>query len=351
MKLATFEINSPLGRQQRVGLVLGDWKSPNKVIDLNSAYTWLLAEQGKAGAKRLADVVTPPHMRAFIEMEGHGMAAARHVLETLEPLAQKNDVPTGLNYAQLVFDLGDVSLKTPISNPNSYRDFFAFEAHVAKGFELRKEPIPEAWYKLPVYYKGNHNSIIGPNETALWPNYTRKLDFELEIACVIGKHGRNIKASQASKHILGYSILNDISARDVQKYEMQCRLGPAKGKDFCSIIGPMIVTPDEIGDINNLDASVRINGDTISTNSSSGIYWSFEEMIERCSAEEDIYPSDIYGSGTLGNGCALEHGHWINPGDEIELEVEHLGILKNTIGSPSDQISPFLKEVPERARV
>ncbi len=324
----TFEVQTVLGRFSRLGVIVGD-----RILDLNAAYAWHLNEQGDPQAKRVADVLIPANMREFLENGERAMENARLMQEYYKNHAFAEN--EGLNGEMLVFNLKDVQLKTPLSNPNSLRDFLAFEVHTKSGFERRKEPMPQEWYELPVYYKGNHRTLIGPEEPVLWPQYTEKLDYELELACVIGKKGRNIHESQAANYIAGYMILNDISARDIQGREMKCRLGPAKGKDFCSVFGPYLVTPDEVGDPRNLRMTAKINGETWSDGNSSTSHWTFEQMIAHVSMDETLYPGDIFGSGTVGNGCGLELNRWIQPGDEIELEIEKLGVLRNTIMAPA----------------
>ncbi len=329
MKLITFEVETVLGRFSRLGALMGD-----RILDLNSAYAWHLHEQGDPQAKRVADVLIPANMRQFLENGERAMENARLMQEYYKTHMFADNI--GLNGETLVFNLKDIRLKTPLSNPNSLRDFLAFEVHTQSGFDRRKQPMPKEWYELPVYYKGNHRTLIGPDEPVLWPNYTKKLDYELELACVIGKEGRNIHVNQAGNHIAGYMILNDISARDIQGREMACRLGPSKGKDFCSVFGPYLVTSDEVGDSRNLRMTAKINGETWSDGNSGTSHWTFEQMIAHVSMDETLYPGDILGSGTVGNGCGLELNRWLQPGDEVELEIEKLGILRNKILAPTN---------------
>jgi 2-keto-4-pentenoate hydratase/2-oxohepta-3-ene-1,7-dioic acid hydratase in catechol pathway len=240
----------------------------------------------------------------------------------------------GLNDARLVFRLSEVTLKTPVPNPRMLRDFLTFETHVKNGFSKRNEPVPESWYKMPVYYKGNPYTLIGHDEPAYWPHYSHRLDYELELACIIGKEGRNIPVEEAANYIAGYAIMNDFSARDTQKHEMLCRLGPAKGKDFCTAVGPWLVTPDEVGDARNLRMTAKINGELWSDGNSGTSHWTFEQMIAHVSKEETLYPGDVLGSGTVGFGCGLELDKWIQPNDVIELEIDRLGILRNQVIKP-----------------
>lgn len=324
MKFVTFEVQTVLGRFSRLGILVG-----NRVLDLNAAYARFLFEQGEAQPQRLSAVVLPPDMRSFLEMGNRAMVAAREVMEAYG--ANLDSLPESLTGGKLAFSLEEVILKTPLPEPNLLRDFLAFEIHTKSGFDRRGQPMPEAWYKLPVYYKGNPRTMIGPDEIVHWPHYTNKLDYELELACIIGKQGKNIPAEKAGDYIFGYAVMNDFSARDIQMEEMTCRLGPAKGKDFGTAIGPYIVTKDEVGDARNLRMTAKINGELWSDGNSGTSHWTFEQMIAHVSMEETLYPGDILGSGTVGRGCGLELDRWLQPGDTVELEIEKLGVLRNRV--------------------
>src|SRR5205085_677296 len=178
----------------------------------------------------------------------------------------------GPNDETLIYALVDVRLLAPLPNPTSVRDFYAFEAHVKKGFEKRGEPMPPEWYQIPVYYKSGHHHIIGTGEDVEWPSFTEKFDYELELAAIVGKQGRNVPAENAREYIAGFTIMNDFSARDIQRQEMKVRLGPAKGKDWCTAIGPYLVTSDEIGDPYSLAMTARINGELWSKGNSGSMY-------------------------------------------------------------------------------
>lgn len=249
-----------------------------------------------------------------------------------------------LQSEKIVTPLAEVTLENPLPNPNSLRDFITFEAHIKRGYEIRNKPFPEEWYERPVYYKGNHRTVFGPNDAIEWPCYTQKLDYELEYACIVGQQGQDITVEKATDYIFGFTILNDWSARDIQFKEMMCRLGPAKGKDFATSIGPYIVTPDEIPDIRNLTMRAFVNGEKWSEGNSGTSYWTWEEMIAYVSLGETIYPSDILGSGTVGGGCGYELQRWIQPGDEIILEVDGLGQLKNTIIASKQSSPPSIQK-------
>ena len=227
--------------------------------------------------------------------------------------------------------------------PTTLRDAYAFEQHVKTANQNRGRDVPQEWYDFPVFYFTNPHSIFGPEETIPYPPYTSALDYELEIAVVIGKAGMDIKPEQAEEHIYGYTIFNDWSARDVQRQEMKVGLGPAKGKDFASSLGPFIVTREALQDratgrpgVFNLAMAARVNGVEMSRGNLKDIFWSFGEIIARASQSVMLQPGDVIGSGTVGTGCLLEltkgEGPWLQPGDVVELEVERIGVLRNTIG-------------------
>lgn len=212
----------------------------------------------------------------------------------------------------------------------SLRDFIAFEEHIRAARGRRGADVPPAWYKMPVYYKGNYRSLLGHDQLLTWPRYSQRMDYELELACVIGKEGIDISEDEAEGYIGGYTVMNDWSARDIQMEEMSVGLGPAKGKDFATSLGPWVVTPDEF---NPADArmTARINGELWSEGNIGQIHWSFPQMIAHASMDETLYPGDVLGSGTVGGGCGLELDRWLQAGDVVELEVEGIGTLRNRV--------------------
>jgi 2-keto-4-pentenoate hydratase/2-oxohepta-3-ene-1,7-dioic acid hydratase in catechol pathway len=221
----------------------------------------------------------------------------------------------------------------PLDRLASLRDFLAFEDHVKRGAARRNGEVPDYWYEAPVYYKGNHRAILGPDDTCIWPNYTHKLDLELELAMVVGKRGRDVDRSDAGKYVFGFTVFNDFSARDVQSKEMSAWLGPGKGKDFANALGPCIVTVDETGSEPDLEMICRVNGEEWGRARSSDAKWKWADMIAHVSAAEDIFPCDVYGSGTPGGCCGLDLDRQLEPGDEVELEIEKIGTLRNRIGA------------------
>ncbi|MBV6451567.1 MAG: putative protein YisK [Anaerolineales bacterium] len=238
--------------------------------------------------------------------------------------------------------LDEVKFLSPLK-PNTLRDGYAFEQHVKTANKNRGREVPEEWYQFPVFYFTNPNTAFGHDDTIPYPHYTQAMDYELEIAAIIGKGGMNIKAEDAEKHIFGYTIFNDWSARDVQRKEMVVGLGPAKGKDFASAFGPVIITSEAIADkaagragVYDLEMVARVNGKEFSRGNWKDMHWSFGEIIARASDSTMLYPGDVIGSGTVGTGCLLEltkfQGPWLNHGDVVELEVERIGVLRNTVG-------------------
>jgi 2-keto-4-pentenoate hydratase/2-oxohepta-3-ene-1,7-dioic acid hydratase in catechol pathway len=243
----------------------------------------------------------------------------------------------------------------PLPIPAQIRDCLSFEQHLKNAFnsavkvsamgaddpvkaeeELRatgRYEVPEVWYQQPIYYKANRFSVAETGKDVVWPAYSEIMDFELEMACIIGKKGKDISKDNAYEHIFGYTIYNDFSARDAQMRESQGMLGPAKGKDFedSVILGPVIVTRDELEDPYNLRMQARVNGETWCDNNSSTIHWKFSDMLAHISMDETLHPGEVIGSGTVGLGCGLEHLRFLNDGDIVELEIEKIGIISNKV--------------------
>lgn len=243
-----------------------------------------------------------------------------------------------------VLPLASAKLAPVITQPPTIRDFYAFEQHVEAGRKSRGLEMIAEWYDIPVFYFTNPSSLSGHGDQIAVPPGCQKLDFEVEIAAVIGRHASNVTVADARRYIVGYTIFNDWSARDLQRKEMLVGLGPAKGKDFASSIGPMLVTADEIESKRKAKAfdlaiTASVNGRQYSSDNFSNIYWSFEEMLSFASRGTKVLPGDVLGSGTCGTGCiaelSLTHGEdkfpWLKPGDQVEITVEGLGTLGNSI--------------------
>ena len=220
------------------------------------------------------------------------------------------------------YKLEDVELRPPVLHPPSVRDFYAFEQHVKTAREARGLEVPEEWYEIPVFYFSNPNAIYGPEDDIPYPEGTEELDYELEVAAVIGAEGK----------VGGFTIMNDWSARDLQRREMRVGLGPAKGKDFATSLGPVLVTPDEF-DGSEAEMVARVNGEERSRGNLRDLHHSWERILEQAGRNTRLCPGDVIGSGTVGTGCILEAGdaRWLRRGDVVELEVEGVGVLRNRI--------------------
>jgi 2-keto-4-pentenoate hydratase/2-oxohepta-3-ene-1,7-dioic acid hydratase in catechol pathway len=214
------------------------------------------------------------------------------------------------------------------------RDFAAFEDHLQVTFGKMGLTIPREWYDRPIAFKGNPTSLIGHDEPLPWPQYTQKLDYELELAAVIGLPARDVDNSEAARHILGYTLLNDFSARDTQRAEMTMSTGPFKGKDFAWGLGPWIVTPEEFGDIARTQMRVLVNGEVWAESTPGPMQWTFPEMISYTSQDETLNVGDVFGSGTVNSGCGFEIDRWIGPRDVVEIEAAGIGVLRNPIEPP-----------------
>jgi fumarylacetoacetate (FAA) hydrolase len=301
----------------------------------------LVQETGEAGA------VSPS-----LDVNGDALVLALPYPDVLALLRS----PQGIAQArQLVADatvmatqrqrLSDVVLLSPLAEPPSLRDFYAFEQHVRAARRLRGLDMQPEWYEFPTFYFSNTSEIYGPEDTVPYPVGSQALDYELEVACVIGRTGKNIPQEEAEQYIAGYMIMNDWSARDVQRKDMALGLGPGKGKDFATSLGPWLVTPDELvsyrrgslGDERyDMAMCARVNGRQLSYGNFKDIHYSFSRMVAWASRNARLRVGDVLGSGTVGTGCLLELGtqvhRWLLPGDVVELEVTGLGCLRNRIG-------------------
>lgn len=285
------------------------------------------------------------------------MSMFLHYWDDMLPLAQSIEqrIKDDLVRNGLGMPMEEADILAPVPHPTSCRDAYAFRQHVAAARRNRKVDMIPEFDQYPIFYFTNHNSVQGPGKVYCMPDHLEKLDFELEAAIVISKPGRNIKAADADSYIGGLMIMNDISARKLQMEEMLLNLGPAKGKDFATCIGPMLVTLDEleqyevpckenhVGKAWNLGMKCLVNGVQVSQGNVSEMDWTFAEIIERCSYGVNLYPGDVIGSGTVGTGCFLElngtgklnnpdyQEQWLQDGDVIEMEIDALGKLTNTI--------------------
>jgi len=322
MRLVTFLAS---GRERIGALVDGD----RRIVDF-------LASRSDAGAAFAS-------MQALIEAGTAGLDRARAIVAE----AQRG--------GHGMIDAASVRLLAPLPAPPQLRDFLCFEKHLVQAFtrirrmqaaaapdpekalrDLEKEGAfkpPKIWYERPSFYKPSRFAVCGTDQDVSWPAYSKTIDYELEFACVIGKPGRDIPKENARGHIFGYTIFNDLSARDEQGLEMLSNLGPGKGKDFdnSNPIGPCIVTADEIPDPYALEMIVRVNGEERGRGNSREMYWKYEDCIAFVSRSETVHAGELFCSGTVGNGSGLETGRYPEIGDVIELEVEKIGVLRNRI--------------------
>lgn len=313
MKLITFR---PRGSQEtQAGWLDGDW-----AVAAAAAQQW--ARQAGRPVPR-ADL--PLTVEGLVAVSPADLEAVRAAVGEARP-------------DEVAWPVSEVTLLAPLPRPRTIRDFYAFEAHVKNARARRGLPMIEEWYQFPVFYFTNPNAVYGPGEAMPKPAGTQMLDFELEVAAVIGRECRDVAPEHAHRVIAGFMIMNDWSARDVQRVEMKVGLGPAKGKDFATSLGPWLVTPDELQDRwdgarHRLTMTARINGQEVSRGDLADLHFTFGEMIARASRDCTLYPGEVIGSGTVGTGCLLETGAapWLQPGDVVELEVERLGTLTNTV--------------------
>jgi 2-keto-4-pentenoate hydratase/2-oxohepta-3-ene-1,7-dioic acid hydratase in catechol pathway len=331
MRLVSFATTAPaFGKHQHLGALLDE----STAVDLTPATAARIAQSGvpAAAAARIAAALVPASLRAFVENGAYALEGAQ---ETLAWLAA-DGAETGLDGRRLRYSLAAVELRPAVPEPTLIRDFMAFEQHLKNIYPRLGREIPDEWYALPVYYKGNPQSVGAHGSDVVIPAYSEgELDFEFELAAVIGREGRDIAEEDALGHVFGFTIYNDFSARGIQSREMSVGLGPAKGKDFdgAHVLGPWLVTADDVGDPYSLAMRATVNGREWTTGSSGDMHWRFEQMIAHASRGETLRTLEIFGSGTVGGGSAAEKGEKLRPGDVTELTVSRLGILRNTIVS------------------
>jgi 2-keto-4-pentenoate hydratase/2-oxohepta-3-ene-1,7-dioic acid hydratase in catechol pathway len=321
MIIATIKIKTPMGVIPRLCL------QHEKVwIDVQVVWQKYFMLTNANNPMKKAQLFCPSSLYELLQVQDSPIEFFKETLEYANVLMEKGDLSSEDFYAQ------DSFLGKPLDHIGHYRDFYTHEKHVQTGFKKRGEPVPPEWYKIPAYYKGTTSNFIGPEEVIPWPTGVMQLDYELELAAVMGRRVRNASEQEVQKSLLGFTILNDVSARDWQRDEMKIRLGPSKSKDFCSVIGPVIVTADALGSNPKLLMTATVNGVRWSEGSSADQHYSWEEMIAYASKDEWIHAGDLMGSGTVGTGCGLELDRWIKPGDDLVLEIESIGKLRNKIG-------------------
>ena len=330
MKLVTFQ---PGRKGARAGVLIDGGR---RVLDLQAAH-------------RLRYKKSAPSLASVLDMATAGDAALALAAALVKGAARAK----GATHA-----LDDVRLLAPIPQPPQMRDFLCFEKHLLQAFAASRKvraaaapdpaaaiaemeakgilAVPQTWYERPIFYHPNRLNVVGTGTDIQWPAFSDRLDFELEFGCFIGKPGRDISKANARDHIFGYTIFNDVSARDEQMKEMPGQLGPGKGKDFDTgnVLGPCLVTADEIGNPYRLEMEVKVNGERWGGGNTREMHWKFEDCIAHASRSETLNSGEFFGSGTVGSGCGLGQMRFLKPGDVVEMKVEGIGVLRNRFVKP-----------------
>ncbi|WP_229705105.1 fumarylacetoacetate hydrolase family protein [Williamsia phyllosphaerae] len=291
--------------------------SKDTVVDLEAARSVLRPQMPSADFQS---------MIAFFETGSRGLDNGAALVDAA--LAEGAELVGG-NGRPILTGRDDVRLLSPVPRPRRMRDFLTHLEHYRRSFGI--EP-PAPLQQFPISYNGNHEAILGPGDDIPWPAYSDQLDFELELGFFVSRAGRDISVADAPSYIAGITIFNDVSARDIQSFEMSAQVGPAKGKNFANVIGPAVLTYDEV-DLDDLQVTARINGEKWAQGSAVDQSYSFEEVLAWASYGEDTVPGEFIGTGTVGGGCGIELDRWIQPGDVIELEATGIGVLKNQVGA------------------
>ena len=327
MKFATYTLEGSI--QPRFG-----FKKDKYIVDVLHAAIWANESKGNSSFLEI-----PSTLKMALDNWGTNFVKLKELDDCLPDINIQSHSVGG---KPIAFLMNEIQLLAPVPDPQSFRDFYAFEQHVRAARKLRGLEMHPDWFRIPIFYFSNPAAIYGHGSEIPYPRKTNELDFELEFAVIIAGAGSDILSKDADRHIAGYTICNDWSARDLQREEMAMSLGPAKGKDFATSFGPYMVTPDELEDAwdengkLNLRMTCHVNGTLISDGNTNDLYHPFKDMIERASMNTKLLSGDYLGSGTVGTGCILElrpenTGGWIKKGDVVTLEVKRLGVLENKI--------------------
>ena len=327
MKFATYTLEGSI--HPRFG-----FKKDKYIVDVLHAAIWANESKGNSSFLEI-----PSTLKIALDNWGTNFVKLKELDDCLPDINIQSHSVGG---RPIAFLMNEVQLLAPVPDPQSFRDFYAFEQHVRAARKLRGLEMHPDWFRIPIFYFSNPAAIYGHGSEIPYPRKTNELDFELEFAVIIAGTESDIPSKDADRHIAGYTICNDWSARDLQREEMAMSLGPAKGKDFATSFGPYMVTPDELEDAwdengkLNLRMTCHVNGTLISDGNTDDLYHSFKDMIERASMNAKLLSGDYLGSGTVGTGCILElrpenTGGWIKKGDVVTLEVKRLGVLENKI--------------------
>lgn len=316
MRLVTFDT----GAGPELGVLHGDLVvRPAAALRAHQVY-----RNGPSTVSRAAEL--PEEMVAFFQAGARGRALAAEAVAVVEEQGARGDELHD-GGRPVAHPVADIRILAPVPRPPRVRDYLTYKAQ-ASGSGLATPPALAA---MPICYKCNADSIIGPDEPLLWPSYTEQLDFELEVGFFTCQGGRDLTPEQAADHIAGVTIFNDVSARDIQFFEMSQSIGPSKGKDFCTAMGPCVLTIDEVDEW-DIRLSARVNGETWASGTTADRQFSFAEVLAWASLDEDVRPGEFLAVGTVGGGCGLELDRWIRPGDVVELEASGIGTLRNPVG-------------------
>lgn len=320
MKLARVVHDGPDGPETRVVAAADPGRGWH---DVRTALRLRLESGGASSgaSRRIASATVPGSLSAALAGGAIFIDAARRAVEDAPETARIR---------------ADVRLTNAL-DPSGYRDHMIFEEHFSFGYRWQNKPVPEVMYELPISYCGNPLAFLGPGDDLPWPGYTSRLDYELELGIVIGRPGTNLVPEQAIEHVAGLTILNDVSARDIQAREMAGGLGPSKGKHFACVVGPYVTTLDELPWESGLRMQARVNGETWCDTSSAEAIWSIPELVAWASQGEELVPGQLLGTGTCNGGSTIELGRALGAGDEIEFEIEGLGVLRNRVGEPAPE--------------
>jgi 2-keto-4-pentenoate hydratase/2-oxohepta-3-ene-1,7-dioic acid hydratase in catechol pathway len=336
VKLVTFAVSTAVGALQRLGALV-DGHQDGRVVDLTAAYAaYLAAETDEPTPRELAALRVPPDMIGWLRGAHKSREAAEQALAFARLRFDGGPNPLGLDEARLAYSRSEVRLLAPLPRPRTLRDFSIYEEHMTQTGE-RSDKRP-AWYRWPPYYKGNPDSVIGPEDPIPYPYYTQKLDLEPEIGIVVGREGTNLTIEQAWNHIAGYTIFIDCSARDGHEREP---FGPSKRKDFANVLGPCLVTADEL-DEGNLAVRVVVDGETwFEGNTGHRRNWTPAHLLAFASDNETLHPGDVIGTGTVGLGCSMDLHRWPRVGQTFSVEVEGIGSLTHRIVA-GEQVTDYV---------
>lgn len=330
MRLYTYSVSTPIGSFERIGVEVD-----KHLLDLQLACAaYARAVDGEDDAYGYAAFMIPANMIGYLQRGPRARKLTENILAYMSEQSSRGRDIRAPDGERLLFEFAEVKLLAPVPRPNIVRDCMVFLEHFRENWKRRGIEIPDVFYRRPCWATQSGAVVAGTGDPVFMPRYTKQLDFELELGLYIGRKGINITEAEANSYIAGFTVFNDISARDVQLDEQQMRMGPSKGKNFehGSIMGPCLVTPDEI-DYNNLHMIARVNGEVVCDDNSKDMYHKFPKIIAQMSEEEYVCPGDFIASGTSPHGTAMASrlGRWLALGDVVELEIEGIGVIRNEI--------------------